>query len=82
MLDAIWGVMCIIIVMINFISNRYINTNCRYIYIGNIIIVLGSLVGLSSRPVMAGSIVFIGALVVIWAVLIHQGSECKHKILK
>ena len=78
-LDIVWGVVCIIIVMINFVSNQVINTNCRYIYVGSIIVIVGSLVGLSSRPVIAGTIVFVGSLIVIWAAMTHKNRLCRHQ---
>lgn len=81
-MSVIWAVICIAIVMINFLSNRLINTNCRFIYVGSIIIIFGSLVGLSSRPVIAGTIVFVGAVVAIWAAITYKDRHYKYRTLK
>lgn len=80
-MSAIWAVICIVVITINFISNKLINTNCRYIYAGSVIVIVGSLIGLTDRPVIAGSIVLIGLLVVMWATATHTDRRCKHKTL-
>ncbi|WBF05312.1 hypothetical protein [Psychrobacter phage vB_PmaS_Y8A] len=62
----IWAVFGLLMVAINFISNDIINTNCRYVYSGTMVVIIGSLVGMSGRPVIAASIVFFGCIVSIY----------------
>lgn len=63
----VWAIIGLLMVVISFISDRVINTNCRYIYSGSLTIIVGCLVGMSGRPVIAASIVVFGCLVVMRA---------------
>ncbi|ERL54936.1 hypothetical protein [Psychrobacter aquaticus] len=69
MIGSIWLIICGVTVIAGFLPNKLINTNCRYIYIGSLIIILGALVGLSGRPVIAATIVFLGIVVLSWAAM-------------
>ena len=62
----IWALIGLLMVVMNFISNNIINTNCGYIYSGSIVIIIGALVGISGRPTIAASIVFFGCLLSIY----------------
>lgn len=62
----IWAVIGLLMVILNFVSNHVVNTNCRYIYSGSLIVVVGCLVGMSERPVIASSIVFFGCFISIY----------------
>lgn len=66
----IWAIIGLLIVVINFISNEIVNTNCRYTYGGNIVVIVGALVGMSGRPTIAASLVFFGCLIVIYGKII------------
>ena len=59
----IWAVIGLLMVVINFVSNNIVNTNCRYVYSGTMLVVVGCLVGMSGRPVIAASILFFGCVV-------------------
>lgn len=63
---TVWAVIGLLMVSINFVSNDIVNTNCKYIYSGTMIVIVGSLVGMSGRPVIAASIVFFGCLITIY----------------
>lgn len=78
----IWAVIGLLIVVISFISDEIINTNCRYTYSGNIIVVVGALIGMSDRPTIAASIVFGGCLIVVYGKIVCEQREHKHKELK
>lgn len=65
----IWAVIGIIMVIINFVSNKVVNTNCRYIYSGTMVVIVGCLVGMSNRPVMAASILFFGCVVTVYGAI-------------
>ena len=62
----IWAVIGILMVSINFVSNKIVNTNCRYVYSGSLVVIIGCLVGMSNRPVIAASIVFFGCLISVY----------------
>lgn len=62
----IWAVIGLLMVVINFVSNNIVNTNCRYVYSGTMLVVVGCLVGMSGRPVVAASILFFGCVVSIY----------------
>ena len=78
----IWAVFGLLMVAINFISNDIINTNCRYVYSGTMVVIIGSLVGMSGRPVIAASIVFFGCIVSIYGsiqlIKKSQKRDCKN----
>lgn len=75
----IWALIGVLIVAINFISNEIIDTNCRYTYGGNIVVVIGALVGMSDRPTIAASLVFFGCLIVVYGKIVcdQRAQECK-----
>lgn len=62
----IWAVIGLLMVVINFVSNNIVNTNCRYVYSGTMLVIVGCLVGMSGRPVIAASILFFGCVVSIY----------------
>lgn len=62
----IWAVIGLAMVVLNFLSNQVVNTNCRYVYSGSLMVIVGCLVGMSDRPVIAASIVFFGCIVSIY----------------
>lgn len=62
----IWAVIGLLMVVINFVSNNIVNTNCRYVYSGTMLVIVGCLVGMSGRPVVAASILFFGCVVSIY----------------
>lgn len=62
----IWAVIGLVMVVLNFVSNQVVNTNCRYVYSGSLVVVVGCLVGMSDRPVIAASIVFFGCILSIY----------------
>lgn len=66
----IWAIIGILIAAISFMPNRLVDTNCIYTYIGSVFVMLGALVGMSSRPLIAASIVFLGCIVVIYGKVI------------
>lgn len=78
----IWAVIGILMVIINFVSNKVINTNCRYVYSGTMVVIVGCLVGMSGRPVMAASILFFGCVVTVYGSLMlikkHYRQNCKN----
>ena len=78
----IWAVIGLIMVIINFVSNKVVNTNCRYIYSGTMVVIVGCLVGMSNRPVMAASILFFGCVVTVYgAIMLVQKThkrDCKN----
>lgn len=78
----IWALIGILIVAINFISNEIINTNCRYTYGGNIVVIVGALVGMSGRPTIAASLVFFGCLIVVYGKIILDQRDHDYKQLK
>lgn len=65
-MTIIWAVIGILMVIINFVSNKVVNTNCRYIYSGTMLVIVGCLVGMSGRPVIAASILIFGCMVTIY----------------
>ena len=78
----IWAVIGILMVIINFVSNKVINTNCRYVYSGTMVVIVGCLVGMSGRPVMAASIRFFGCVVTVYGSLMlikkYYRQNCKN----
>ncbi len=78
----IWAIICIMVVMLNFLPDKAFDTNCRFIYLGNIIVIIGALIGLSGRPVIAASIVVLGAIVTIWAAMSKLHRRKHHRVLK
>ena len=78
----IWAVIALVIIAINFVSNRVINTNCRYIYSGCLVVITGCLVGISGRPVIAASIVFFGCMVSVYGSILllkkYHRHNCKN----
>lgn len=62
----IWAVIGLLMVVINFASNNIVNTNCRYVYSGTMLVIVGCLVGMSGRPVIAASILIFGCMVTIY----------------
>lgn len=69
MIGLIWLIICAVTIIAGFVPNKLINTNCRYIYIGNLVIILGAIVGLSGRSVIAATIFFLGIVVLSWAAM-------------
>lgn len=78
----IWAIIGLLIVAINFLSNDFVNTNCRYTYIGSVFVTIGALVGMSSRPTIAASIVFFGCIIVIYGKIIAPTRKRKCRQLK
>ena len=77
----IWAVIGLLMVVINFVSNNIVNTNCRYVYSGTMLVIVGCLVGMSGRPVVAASILFFGCIVSIYGSILlvkkHHGRLLK-----
>lgn len=78
----IWAIIGLLIVVINFLSDEFVNTNCRYTYIGSVFVIIGALVGMSARPTIAASIVFFGCLIVIYGKIIAPNRKRTCKQLK
>lgn len=78
----IWAVIGLLMVVINFVSDNIVNTNCRYVYSGTMLVIVGCLVGMSNRPVMAASILFFGCVVTVYgAIMLVQKTnkrDCKN----
>jgi len=61
-----WTIIFTIAILINFVSNRIINTNCKYIYQGLIVVIIAALLGMSGYSVAAGILAVIGAIIVVY----------------
>lgn len=59
----IWVIVFSATLLLHFIPNRLINTNCSHIYRGLIIIAFAALVGMSDHSVIAMTILILGALI-------------------
>lgn len=73
---VVWVLICLVIIPLNFLPNKLINTDSRSIYIGSLIIILGALLGMRGATVLAVVLLAIGMGVVLY------GSELAARAIK